>query len=104
MHLLLTSQSGRFHVREWLSDQSQEFRGHLKIIDGPDLDDNDVIAALTGFDGLWESLFPAEQARIAGLLINRVTVSQAGLTVDLRTEGLGSLIRDMLAPRQEKAA
>ncbi len=71
----------------------------------PEIGDNDVVAALTGFDGLWESLFPAEQARIAGLLIHRVTVSQAGLTVDLRTEGLGSLIRDMLAPRhQEKAA
>ncbi len=71
----------------------------------PEIDDNDVVAALTGFDGLWGSLFPAEQARIAGLLIERVTVSQAGLTVDLRTEGLGSLVRDMLAPhQQEKAA
>jgi DNA invertase Pin-like site-specific DNA recombinase len=71
----------------------------------PDLDDNDVVAALTGFDGLWESLFPAEQARIARLLVDRVTVSQQGLTVALRTEGLGSVIRDMLAPRcEEKAA
>lgn len=71
----------------------------------PEIDDNDVVAALTGFDGLWGLLFPAEQARIAGLLIERVTVSQAGLTVDLRTEGLGSLVRDMLAPhQQEKAA
>jgi len=71
----------------------------------PDIDDNDVVAALTGFDGLWESLFPAEQARIARLLIDRITVSQAGLTVDLRTEGLDSLVRDMLASRsQEKAA
>lgn len=70
----------------------------------PEIGDNDVVAALTRFDGLWESLFPAEQARIAGLLISRVSVSRAGLSVDLRTEGLGSLIRDMLAPRQEKAA
>ena len=48
---------------------------------------------------------PAEQARIARLLVQRVTVSQQGLTVDLRTAGLSSVIRDMLAPRQmEKAA
>jgi len=67
--------------------------------------DSDVVTALSDFDALWESLFPAEQARIARLLINRVTVSQQGLTVDLRTDGLGSVIRDMLAPRQlEKAA
>jgi site-specific DNA recombinase len=71
----------------------------------PDIGDNDVVAALTGFDGLWKSFFPAEQGRIARLLVNRVTVSNAGLTVDLRTEGLGSLIRDMLTPpQQEKAA
>jgi hypothetical protein len=68
-------------------------------------DDNDVVTALAEFDALWETLFPAEQARIARLLVNRVTVSQQGLTMDLRTEGLGSLVRDMLAPRpQEKAA
>ena len=70
----------------------------------PVVEDNDVVAALTGFDGLWESLFPAEQARIARLLVDRVTVSQQGLTVDLRTEGLGSVIREMVTPRQEKAA
>jgi site-specific DNA recombinase len=67
--------------------------------------DNDVVAALADFDGLWASLFPAEQTRIARLLIDRVIVSQQGLTVDLRTDGLSSVVRDMLAPRPtEKAA
>ena len=67
--------------------------------------DNDVVAALSDFDSLWASLFPAEQARIARILIDRVIVSQQGLTVDLRTDGLSSVVRDMLAPRQkEKAA
>jgi hypothetical protein len=66
--------------------------------------DNHIVAALADFDALWESLFPAEQARIARLLINRVTVSQQGLTVDLRTEGLGSVIREMVTPKQELAA
>ncbi|MFA7387582.1 MAG: recombinase family protein, partial [Thiohalobacteraceae bacterium] len=70
----------------------------------PDIDEHDVVTALAGFDGLWESLFPAEQARIARLLIERVTVSSDGLAVDLRTEGLGSVIREMVAPKQELAA
>ena len=70
----------------------------------PATDGNDVVSALADFDGLWETLFPAEQARIARLLVNRVTVSPAGLTVGLRTEGLGSLVRDMLAPPQDQAA
>ena len=70
----------------------------------PDMTENDVVTALAGFDGLWESLFPAEQARIARLLIERVTVSADGLAVDLRTEGLGSVIREMITPKQELAA
>ncbi|MBS3961133.1 MAG: recombinase family protein [Sandarakinorhabdus sp.] len=68
------------------------------------IDEQDMVSALAGFDGLWESLFPAEQARIARLLIERVTVSSDGLAVDLRTEGLGSVIREMLTPKQEMAA
>mgnify|MGYP001236403516 CR=1 FL=1 len=70
----------------------------------PDIDERDVVVALSGFDGLWESLFPAEQARIARLLIERVTVSSDGLAVDLRTEGLGSVIREMITPKQEMAS
>ena len=70
----------------------------------PDIDEQEVVTALSGFDGLWESLFPAEQARIARLLIERVTVSHDGMAVDLRTEGLGSVIREMVTPKQELAA
>ena len=72
--------------------------------DDPGVNENDVVAALAGFDRLWESLFPAEQARIARLLIERVTVSGDGMAVDLRTEGLGSVIREMVTPKQEMAA
>ncbi|OYU02096.1 MAG: resolvase [Sphingomonadaceae bacterium PASS1] len=70
----------------------------------PDIDVHDVVTALAGFDGLWEALFPAEQARIARLLIERVTVSADGLAVDLRTDGLGSVIREMIAPERRQAA
>lgn len=70
----------------------------------PDIDEQDVVTALGGFDGLMESLFPAEQARIARLLIEGVTVSADGLAVDLRTGGLGSVIREMVSPKQELVA
>jgi DNA invertase Pin-like site-specific DNA recombinase len=70
----------------------------------PDIDVHDVVTALAGFDGLWEALFPAEQARIARLLIERVTVSADGLAVDLRTDGLGSVIREMIAPERRQVA
>jgi DNA invertase Pin-like site-specific DNA recombinase len=72
--------------------------------DMPDVDDKAVIAALGEFDHLWASLFPAEQARIVQLLVARVTVGVAGIAIDLRHDGIGSLARQMLAPQTEKDA
>jgi site-specific DNA recombinase len=69
----------------------------------PELNERDVIAALNDFDALWGSLFPAEQARIVHLMVQRVSVSPEGIAVDLRTEGLGSVVREMITPRAEEA-
>jgi hypothetical protein len=70
---------------------------------GEAVDEHSIVAALAGFDRLWASLFPAEQARIVQLLVERVTVSAEGIAVDLRNDGLGSLVRDMITPRKEEA-
>jgi hypothetical protein len=43
------------------------------------------------------------EARIAHLLVQRVSVSPERIAVDLRTEGLGSVIREMTTPRIEEA-
>jgi site-specific DNA recombinase len=53
---------------------------------------------------LWSQLFPAEQARIIQLLVRRVTVTAAGLEVDIRREGIAGVIREMVAPREMEAA
>ena len=64
----------------------------------------DTIAALHEFKTLWSQLFPAEQARIIQLLVRRVTVTAAGLEVDIRREGIAGVVREMVAPRQMEAA
>ena len=64
----------------------------------------DAIAALREFKALWSQLFPAEQARIIQLLVRRVTVTAAGLEVDIRREGIAGVIREMVAPRRLEAA
>jgi DNA invertase Pin-like site-specific DNA recombinase len=64
----------------------------------------DAIAALHEFKALWSQLFPAEQARIIQLLVRRVTVTTAGLEVDIRREGIAGVIREMVAPRRMEAA
>ena len=38
------------------------------------------------------------------LLVRRVTVTAAGLEVDIRREGIASVIREMVAPRRLEAA
>jgi DNA invertase Pin-like site-specific DNA recombinase len=53
--------------------------------------------ALVSLDPLWDELFPAEQARIVQLLVERVEVREAGLSITLRTEGLASLVREFRA-------
>lgn len=62
-----------------------------------------VVQALGEFDQLWAALYPAEQTRIVQLLVDRVTVGENGIAVDLRQEGLGSVLRDMMAPRHTEA-
>ena len=72
--------------------------------DSPNIAEREVIAALDQFDELWAALFPAEQARIVRLLVARVTVGADGLAVDLRQEGIGAVIREMLTPAHKEAA
>jgi len=59
---------------------------------------------LQQFPQLWEQLFPAEQARIIQLLVRRVTVTAQGLIIDLRTDGIAGVMREMMAPRTLEAA
>ncbi len=62
-----------------------------------DISEADARVALQQLDQLWDELFPAEQARIAALLVERVDIGTDGLTVRLRIDGLGGLAREMRA-------
>ena len=61
------------------------------------VDERSAIEALRRFDGLWTTLFPAEQARIVRLLVDRVIVNAEGMAVDLRNNGIATLVRDLSA-------
>jgi DNA invertase Pin-like site-specific DNA recombinase len=63
----------------------------------PAINESDAVAAIHRFGDVWFALFPAEQARIIHLLVERVTVTADGLAVDLRADGLGSVVREMMA-------
>ncbi len=69
-----------------------------------DISEADVREALHRLDPLWDELFPAEQARIVALLVERVDIGTDGLNVRLRVDGLGGLTREMLIGDIGKAA
>lgn len=75
-------------------------------IEAPDLTEGETREALVRLDPLWEQLFPAEQARIARSLVERVVVGPAGADIRLRLEGLGGLVPDLtaIAPDALRAA
>ena len=69
-----------------------------------DINEADAHAALQQIDPLWDELFPAEQARIVALLVERVDIGTGGLNVRLRVDGLGGLAREMLSGSIGEAA
>ncbi len=72
--------------------------------DHPDITETEVREALLAFDPLWDELFPVEQARIVGLLVERVQVTTAGIDVSLRTDGLTAFLGELRQADSEREA
>ena len=77
------------HARDGRADLGAPARGR-----GRD-HEREVLGLLADFGSLWAELFPAEQARIMKLLVERVDVQADGLEVRLRAEGLASLVAEL---------
>ena len=59
---------------------------------------------LAEFATIWNELFPAEQACIVQLLVERVDVEENALEVRIRAEGLASLVIELLSNDVRRAA
>ena len=86
--------------------QPEIVAGTWKAARGRDigLTEADVRSALLQLDPLWDALFPAEQARLVALLVERVDLGTEGLDVRLRVDGLSGLAREMQAGGLGEAA
>jgi DNA invertase Pin-like site-specific DNA recombinase len=73
---------------------------------GSDISEDEVRQALERLDPLRDELFPAEQARIVQLLVERVDIGTEGADIRLRTQGLTSLVADLgtIRPEARRAA
>jgi len=61
----------------------------------PTLDEAKVTVAMTQLDAIWDQLFPAEQARIVQLLIDKVIVSPTDIEVRLRANGIERVVLEL---------
>jgi hypothetical protein len=59
------------------------------------LTEGEIREALCDLDPLWDELFPAEQARVLQLLVERVEVHPDGLDLRFRVDGLQTLAADI---------
>ena len=62
---------------------------------GEDISEAEVREALEQLDPLWGELFPAEQARIVQLLVERIDIHSDLMNVRLRTAGLTKLMDEL---------
>jgi hypothetical protein len=65
-----------------------------------DVTEDEAREALLQLDPLWDELFPAEQARIVQLLVERVEVGEDGVEVRLRANGLTGLVREAASDKR----
>jgi site-specific DNA recombinase len=75
------------------------WRAARQSMDG--INEAEVREALNRLDPLWDELFPAEQARIVHLLVERVDIGPDGADIRLRTEGLMNLVADLSTIRSD---
>ena len=68
------------------------------------LTERSVRDELFRFEQLWSELFPAEQARIIQLLVERIAVSESGADITLRIDGLTTVLKDLRGAQDREAA
>ena len=76
------------HIVQSVWDRMQHIR--------PDLTEPQVVLPMRNLASLWRELFPAEQCRLAQLLIERVVIADSGLEIIWRDQGWQELAGELL--------
>jgi site-specific DNA recombinase len=93
------------HVQKMLAAPELVARTWAAAKRGDDaITEREVTVLLTDFATIWAELFPAEQARIVQLLVERVDVREDTLEVRITAEGLASLVGEIRQQDERRAA
>ncbi|MBF0590327.1 MAG: recombinase family protein [Magnetococcales bacterium] len=73
-------------------------------LDQHPVSEREIRDALTGLEPVWDTLFPAEQSRIIGLLVRQIEVYPDGVEIRLIGDGIDELTMELLLPADEIGA
>lgn len=62
-----------------------------------DIQKTDLMLALKNLNDVWKYLYPAEQRKVANMLINRVEIHTDGIKLDMNLEGFDDLLLQLVA-------
>jgi hypothetical protein len=85
------------HVQKWLVAPEVVARtwSTIERAHGNEITEHEVTLLLADFATVWSELFPAEQARIVQLLVERQEVQEDALEVRIRAEGIASFVGEL---------
>ena len=65
------------------------------------ISEDEVREGLQSIEAVWDHLYHKEQARLLQLFIKRIRVEPEGVHIDIRTNGINSLVLDLKAAIRE---
>jgi site-specific DNA recombinase len=84
----------------------KKVRDHIHDVHRRLIDEDEAATALTLFDPVWAELTPAEQARVVGLLVERVDYdgSKGKVSIAFHAAGIKTLAEELAKDRRERIA
>jgi site-specific DNA recombinase len=78
-----------------LSRELTHVASRCKAYQSINITEQDVSAAFSNVESFWQDLFPVERNRLIRLLVEKVELRETGIDMELRTNGLTTLIADL---------
>ena len=94
-----SDQPGKTEMLTTVNRQAVELSKQLthvsRAYQGNSITEQDVSEAFQNVEGFWEDLFPVERNRLIRLLVDKVEIRETGIDMELRTNGLTTLIAEL---------
>jgi DNA invertase Pin-like site-specific DNA recombinase len=78
-----------------LSKQLTHVASRCKAYQCSNISEQDVSEAFQNMETFWQDLFPVERNRLIRLLVDKVEIRESGIDMELRTNGLTTLIAEL---------